>query len=321
MVRIVDVHAHFYPQDYLRLLDRVIQNDSSVWGKAVQLLKATRIVPNRRMVDISAHLDDMDRAGVEVQVLSLSIPHVYFDDERDSVEAARIVNDTLAELCARYPARFKGLAVLPLPHTDAALRELDRAINTLNLHGLTLGGNVKGVPLDDERLRPVYREANRLRLAVHLHPMIPPAQEELADYGLAPAIGYLLDTAAGALRLAYSGVLEENPDVKFIVPHLGTYLLSAWDRIQAPRPDSTKPLPRSLAEYLRGLYYDAVNLHRPMWDCALQTIDIGRVVFGSDYPFVPEGSTERGIALVNGLDIDEEQREAIFYRTADAILR
>jgi aminocarboxymuconate-semialdehyde decarboxylase len=208
-----------------------------------------------------------------------------------------------------------------LPHTDAALRELDRAVNTLGLHGLTLGGNVKGHPLDDDAFRPVYREANRHQLTIHLHPMIPPGQEEMAQYGLAPAVGYLMDTALGALRLAYSGILDENPALKFIVPHLGTYLVSAWDRIQAPRPDPTVPLSKPLGDYLRGFYYDAVNLHRPTWDCALQTIDVGQVVFGTDYPFVPVGSTERGIALVNGLDITEEQREGIFHTTADAILR
>jgi predicted TIM-barrel fold metal-dependent hydrolase len=130
-----------------------------------------------------------------------------------------------------------------------------------------------------------------------------------------------MDTALAALRLVYSGVLEENRNLNVIVPHLGTYLVSAWDRIQSPRPETNRALSKPLAEYLRGLYYDAVNLHRPTWDCALQTIDVGHVVFGSDYPFVPEGSTERGIALINGLDISEAQREAIFFKTADAILR
>jgi aminocarboxymuconate-semialdehyde decarboxylase len=321
VVRIVDVHSHFYPRDYIALLQRVVQNDSTPWGRAAQIHTDTRLVDNRRMVDINAHLEDMDRAGVEMQALSLSIPHVYFDGEQDAVEAARIVNDTLAELCARYPTRFKGLAVLPLPHVEAALKELDRAINVLGLHGLTLGGNIKGRPVDDDAFLPIYREANRQRLTIHLHPMFPPGLEEMGDYGLAPAVGYLIDTPLAALRLVYKGVLEENKDLKVIVPHLGTYLVSAWDRIAAPRPDTRGAPKKPIGEYLRGLYYDAVNLHRPTWDCALQTIDVGQIVFGTDYPFVPEGSTERGIALINELDISEEQREAIFSRTADAILR
>jgi aminocarboxymuconate-semialdehyde decarboxylase len=318
-VRIVDMHAHYYPPDYLKLLTRVVENDSSVWGRAVQQLLATRLTVNPRMVDISAHVDDMDAAGVELHALSLSIPHIYFDDEHDAVEGARIVNDTLAELCARYPTRFKGLAALPLPHVDAALKEMERAIDSLGLHGLTLGGNVRGRYLDDDSFLPVYREANRRRLVIHMHPMIPPGQEEMGSYGLSGALGFLLDTALGTLRLAYKGVLDENPDLKLVVPHLGTFLVSAWDRIQNPRPEVGPSF--DLPSRLRRLYYDSVNLHRPTWDCALETIDVGHVVFGSDYPFVPQGSAERGIALINGLDITEEQREAIFHGTADTLLR
>jgi hypothetical protein len=30
-MRIVDVHAHFYPKDYLDLLRRMVANDSTPW--------------------------------------------------------------------------------------------------------------------------------------------------------------------------------------------------------------------------------------------------------------------------------------------------
>lgn len=186
---------------------------------------------------------------------------------------------------------------------------------------MTLGGNIHGRHLDDESFLPLYRAINRQRLAVLLHPMIPPGQEEMGEFGLAPALGYLLDTALGILRLAFHGVLEENPDIRFIAPHLGTFLVSAWDRIGSPRPEAAGYMKEPLHVHLRRLYYDSVNLHRPTWDCALQTIDASHVVFGSDYPFTAQGSTERGIALINGLGITDDQREAIFHGTADSLLR
>ena len=152
----IDIHSHFYPREYLQALDRLTEGDTSPWTVGVRKLLTLKIAPDRRMVDIQAHIEDMDSAGVDVQALSLSIPQVYFDDERVAVELARVSNDTLAETCAKYPSRFRGFAVVPLPHTDAAIKELDRAINTLGLHGVTLGANVKGRHLDDESFLPLY---------------------------------------------------------------------------------------------------------------------------------------------------------------------
>src|SRR5581483_11092240 len=146
----IDVHAHFYPRAYLDAVARLTEGDTSPWTLGVRRLLAAKIAPERRMVEIDAHIEDMDRAGVDMQALSLSIPHAYFDDESVAVELARIGNETLAEVCAKHPSRFKAFVTLPLPHVDAALKELDRATATLGLHGVTIGANVKGRHLDDE---------------------------------------------------------------------------------------------------------------------------------------------------------------------------
>jgi predicted TIM-barrel fold metal-dependent hydrolase len=319
----IDVHAHFYPKRYLAALLRLTEGDSSPWTLGVRKLLVTKIAPDRRMVEIEAHLEDMDRAGVDLQVLSPTIPHPYFDDQPLAVELAKVSNDALAEVCARYPARFKGFAVLPLPHAEAALAELARAINSLGLHGVVLGANVKGRHLDDESFLPVYREINRRKLTIFLHPMIPPGQEEMADYDLSAAVGFHLDTTLATLRLVYRGVFEENPDLNFIVPHLGAMIPYVWDRINSSyrtRPEAQLHVKRPPAEYLTRLYYDSVNFHPAAWRCALETVGVDRIVYGSDYP-LPIGSMERGIALVDALDITPERREMIYSGTAARLLR
>jgi aminocarboxymuconate-semialdehyde decarboxylase len=319
----IDVHSHFYPRSYLERLLKVTEVDDSPWTRGVRKLLTTKIAPDRRMVDVAAHLEDMDKAGVDVEALSLSIPHVYFDDEGVAVELAQTTNDSLADICARHPNRFKGYAVLPLPHVDAAAEELDRAINQLGLHGITIGANVRGRRLDDESFLPLYREINREKLTIFLHPMMPPGQEEMADYDLSAAVGFLMDTTLAVLRLVYRGVFEENRDLNFIVPHLGAMLPYAWDRIESSyrtRPEAQVHIDGPPAEYLEQMYYDSVNFHPPAWKCALETVGVEQIVYGSDYP-LPIGSMERGIACIEGLNITPEQRERIYSGNAQRLLR
>jgi len=67
-------------------------------------------------------------------------------------------------------------------------------------------------------------------------------------------------------------------------------------------------------------YFTSVNFHPPAWRCALETLGADRIVYGSDYP-LPIGSMERGIALIDALDITPRQREMIYSGTAVRLLR
>lgn len=277
------------------------------------------------MWDVDAHIEAMDENGVQVQALSLPIPQAYLEDEAAAVEAATITNDSIAELCAKYPGRFKGLPILPLPHVDAALRELDRCINQLGMHGLMLGANVRGIPLDDDRFEPLWAEVNRLRLAVLLHPVTPPAYEELLDYDLTTGLGFILDSAVATLRLVNKGIFEAFPDFPFIVPHMGAFILGAWDRIQGggPMAVDAEGAPRVIegptGNYLTRLYYDTATPNRRLWPVALDTVGPDHIVFGTDYPFVPNYGP--AMNAVRAQELTDEARDAILGGTAARILR
>ena len=323
--RIVDAHAHIYPQRYLEFIRDIVHNDATPWGRHAAFLLDNRISTNRAMWDIDAHFEVMDRAGVQVQALSLPIPQAYFEKESDAVEAAHLTNDHIAELCAKYPDRFKGMPCLPLPHVDAALKELDRTINDLGMHGVMLGANVRGAGLDDERFRPLYREMNRLKLTVLLHPVTPPAYEETVDWDIATGAGFIYDGAVATLKLANSGVFEENPDINLIVPHMGAYLLGAWERIggggagPGGSHGKARQTPKTTHDYLTKLYYDTVTPSQRLWPVALDLIGAQQIVFGTDYPFAR--SYEPMIESVERQQLTDAGKDAIYFGTADKLLQ
>jgi predicted TIM-barrel fold metal-dependent hydrolase len=113
------------------------------------------------MTDVSKRLEDMDRVGIDVEVVSLSTPNVFFADASHQPEIARMVNDAYAGLVAQHPARFKGFASIPMDEPDAALTELHRAIDELKMNGVILLSNIGGKPLT----RPNIARSSQKRTA------------------------------------------------------------------------------------------------------------------------------------------------------------
>src|ERR1044072_7981676 len=173
----LDLHTHFYPEAFLqtiRDLPSEFSFGASSTGQTIITHRGARffgITPP--MTDVSKRIEDMDRVGMDVEVVSLSTPNVFFTDAKGQPEVAKMMNDAYAELVARNPKRFKAFASIPMDAPDAALAELHRAINTLKLNGVVLLSNIRGAPLIDPRFKPFFQEANRMKVCIFLHPMIP----------------------------------------------------------------------------------------------------------------------------------------------------
>ena len=65
-------------------------------------------------------LEEMDAAGIDVQVLSQSAPSLQRLDPETAVRMAPGVNDRLAEVVRAHPTRYAGFAALPTPDPKAA---------------------------------------------------------------------------------------------------------------------------------------------------------------------------------------------------------
>ena len=326
MSRKLDLHTHYYPPIYfdkIRELPSEFSFDKSPSGQTIIKYRGARffgVTPP--MTDVARRLEDMDRVGIDVEVVSLSTPNVFFTNAEHQPEIARMTNDAYAELIARHPARFKGFASIPMDAPDAALNELHRAIHELKLNGVILLSNIGGKPLTSPEYRPFFAEANRMKLCILLHPMLPANTEPFREYVLGPIVGFMFDTTLAVARMCFDGMLREFPDIRWIVGHLGgavPYLMERLDNGWRDFPECREKIDELPSVYLKRLYYDTVNFNPHMLMMVREMIGADRMVLGSDYPHLL-GSIERAVSSIESLDISDDERQKIFEGTALSIL-
>ena len=250
-----------------------------------------------RLADLGeGRLALMDEQGVDVQVLSLTTPGLHNLKPAAAVETARIVNDLIAEVCARRPDRFQGFAALPTSDPQAAPRELERAVKDLGLEGALLCGRTRERHLDHAELRPMLAKAAELRVPLFIHPQTPPPAvreasysglDDRADLALAAfGLGWHYEAGLQWVRMAAAGVFDELPDLQVILGHWGEVVLFYLERTSAVL-DRTLELKRPFVEYARrnlyvtgsGIWSEAYLLR------CLEIVGPERLLFSTDFPY------------------------------------
>src|SRR5438128_426140 len=324
--RKLDLHTHYYPPAYfqkIRELPSEFSFAQSPSGQTIITWRGARffgVTPP--MTDVARRLEDMYRVGIDVEVVSLSTPNVFFTNQEHQPEIAGMVNDAYAELIAKHPGRFKAFASIPMDDCDAALDELDRAIDQLKLNGVILLSNIGGKPLTSPQYRPFFAEANRQKLCILLHPMLPANAEPFREYVLGPIVGFMFDTTLAVARMCFDGMLREFPDIRWIVAHLGgavPYLMERMDNGWRDFPECRAKIDELPSVYLKRLYYDNVNFNPHMLTSVREMIGVDHMVMGSDYAHLL-GSIDRAVSPKSSLDISDDEKRQIFEGTALSIL-
>jgi aminocarboxymuconate-semialdehyde decarboxylase len=244
---VIDVHTHMIPQAWLDLLtsdggDYELRK-TRAGQTAIHLAGAPFVTLMPEMFDYALRFKAMDAAGVDMAVLSLTGPNVFWGTHETSLKAARIANAAYAEAQKQYPDRIRFVASIPWEYPDDALAELARARADGAL-GVAALANIRGRDLIDPLFAPVWAEIDRQELPVFVHPTIPPGGREmrLDEYSLATPIGFMVDTTLAFARLILSGFLDRYPRLKLIAPHGGP--ISAAGSTVVTRP-SRPAAPRS----------------------------------------------------------------------------
>jgi len=289
---VIDVHTHMFTAKWLELI-RAKGGIYSIKTRPDGQQEIFRgdtpvVIPQRGHFDYRLRIEHMDRSGIDVSIVSLTCPNVYWGGEAASCEAARESNDSMAEAQAAHPARIRWLASLPWEYPERALEELDRAC-TDGAVGVMVLANVSGRSLTQPMFAPVWAEIDRRRLPVLVHPTDPPGVDlmDMTKFDLSWSVGFMFDTTLAITRMIFEGFFDRHPGLKIIASHGGgtlPYLVGRFEKGDEVEIPSRRQMKRKPADYLRHIYYDCITYNLSALKYLISVVGAEHVLFGTDWP-------------------------------------
>jgi predicted TIM-barrel fold metal-dependent hydrolase len=313
---VVDAFPHILPKT---LFDRMVAVAET--PAAQNWLNGSRRQTGLYDLDLRFRVMDSLQVHDYRQVLTLATPPLEQVASGATLrDLARLANDELAELCRRHPDRFLGFAAgLPMDDPDAAVRELERAVNGLGALGAQIFTNVNGHSLDEPRFEPLFERFSQLDKTIWVHgarSFIHPefAGDEESKYGLWLSLGWPYEMAMFMARIVIAGVLERHPRLRIVTHHGGGMIPTFGQRVganaigfQGPRHesefDSFARLPKPPLEYFKQFYADTtVGAVSRTIRASIDFFGIEHVMFGSDWPFGPPSEQANIVPTLGAID-------------------
>lgn len=334
----IDIFPHIFPPNFFEKMLEVAPDKGAI--------KRWLNIPV--LYDLEARFKVMDEFGPEYQqILTLSLPTIEAIAPPDkSPELARIANDGMAEICAKYPERFPGwVASLPMNNVPACLDEMTRTIEQMGARGIQIFTNVLGRPLDDPEFTPIFERMHAYDLPIWLHPVRGPsmpdyAAEKKSRYEIWWLFGWPYETAAAMGRMVFSGFFDRWPNLKIITHHMGSmvpYLVNrigmGMDQLGSRTADEDYTVilkemnkkGRRPVDYFHMFYADtSVNGSASAIRCGLDFFGIDHSLFGTDCPFDPEGGplfVREGIRAIDQLKLSEPELAKLYHENAERMLK
>jgi predicted TIM-barrel fold metal-dependent hydrolase len=320
---IVDVHHHYMPAT---LFDRLA---AQAGGRRIVTKEISLTLhPSRK--DLEAHLQVMDEAGVTVSILTDQVKVM-------GAEVARSLNEGIAAVQRKHPARFRGCIHLPIDEPAAAKRELERGIDELGLRAVALLACHLDVQLDNPIMTPLYEIIQKHNLPIVIHPQSKPTGSDTL-YNLDRCVFRPLETTQAIVRVMHS-VLPRFPGLRFVMPHLGGATSSLKGRMMAFFETDDADIPADMKGYLKtqaeqkrlglterfeklfqSLYFDTAGTGawHPALAAAFNVTTADRIMFGTDYPLECKTAANviESLDMVRQASGSAPEKEAILGKTA-----
>ncbi len=308
----IDVHAHYWTEEYIDLLVDLGKADAR---QALGLGAGGG-------AELDARLRLMDRAGVEMQILSACPQSPYGEDTRKAVKAARFVNDQYAELAGRDPRRFLAFAALPLPHLDESAGEMHRALDDLDMAGVAMNTTILGRALVEPDYEPIFAELDSRSAVLYLHPAGNNACSPLiGNYHLTWMVGAPVEDSISIMHLITHGIPARYPNIKIINSHLGGALPMLLQRADDQYGWEAPDTPEAPSVAARKMWYDTVGHgHVPALRCAIDSFGADRLLLGTDFPYENGDTFLRAVDYINDPRIDRAAAQAILDQNVSTLL-
>lgn len=291
---VIDIHTHMFGNSWLDMLKK---HGSPDYGADTMPDKRDYLIEKGapacafevEAFDYDRRIQAMDASGIDIAIVSLTSPNVFWGGEEISVETARLANDEMAGGQTAYPDRIRYFASIPWQYPERALVELDRAVEA-GAVGVMVLANIVGKHLIDPQFEPIWAELDRRKMPVLLHPTAPFGAKE-AEFGieriLMPAAGFMFDTTLAIARMVIDGFFDRYQDVRIIASHGGGYLPYVAGRIDMFFGAETlvdRKIKERPSTYLENIYYDSIVYNPGALDLCLELAGPQNVMFGTDFP-------------------------------------
>ena len=326
--RAIDIHAHYYPKNYLEAIGEEGKRFNCEYRMTDQGFYTKTPAGNQgplptKFIDLKQRIAEMDATGVTVQAISLTTPMNYWGDAEMSLKLAKEWNDGASAAHLEYPSRLVAFLTLPMLFPDHAMDELNRASKLPGMRGVYLGTNIEGRDLDDPMFEPVFARIEALDLPVFLHPLTTLGGNRTKPYYLSNLLGNPFETAVAASHLIFGGVLDRHPKLQVNLPHGGgvfPILIGRLDRGYQVRSEfDHAKMPNPPSSYLQRFTYDTIVHSKSIMEFVIREVGAERVMIGSDYCF--DMGVDRPLDLLEQVNITNAQRKMILGENAARLLK
>ena len=327
-MRIVDMHTHALS----RRVDPLLAGRTSPGGnpyvrdmppesRATDAEQAKRL-PGR-MLDVDQRRAEMQRMGVDVQVIAPApAQQNYWADEETLVAISRVQNEDIAGLVARSPGQFVGLGTLPMRFPDRAIAEAAHAVEELGLVGFQIDTRVEERELSDAAFDRLYARLAALRAPLFIHPLGFSHGERLGPYFMVNSVGQPLEETIAINHLVFGGVLDRHPELNVVIAHGGGYFpfyAGRFDHAWKVRPEVRRLIPKPPSSYLRRLWFDTCVFRPDLIEVLVAMVGADQVMMGSDVPF--DMGDLNPVQLVQQTRLPDADKRKILSENATALFK